>query len=58
MNPEMNSVFCFQSILSQVINVIVGSGGLQLYLAPDGSVRFDQPSKLDSEFQAVIIDNR
>jgi len=35
-----------------------GSGGLQLYLAPDGSVRFDQPSKLDSEFQAVIIDNR
>jgi len=35
-----------------------GSGGLQLYLAPDGSVRFDQPSKLDSEFQPVIFDNR
>jgi len=35
-----------------------GSGGLQLYLAPDGSVRFDQPSKLDSEFQPVVIDNR
>eukprot|EP00090_Calanus_glacialis_P044201 TRINITY_DN7865_c0_g1_i1.p1 TRINITY_DN7865_c0_g1~~TRINITY_DN7865_c0_g1_i1.p1 ORF type:complete len:348 (+),score=114.26 TRINITY_DN7865_c0_g1_i1:103-1146(+) len=35
-----------------------GSGGLQLYLAPDGSVRFDQSSKLDSEFQPVVIDNR
>jgi len=35
-----------------------GSEGLQLYLAPDGSVRFDQPSKLDSEFQPVVFDNR
>jgi hypothetical protein len=35
-----------------------GSQGLQLYLAPDGSVRFDQPSKLDTEFKPVVIDKR
>jgi len=39
-------------------NAQEGSEGLQLYLAPDGSVRFDQPSKLDSEFQPVVFDNR
>jgi len=39
-------------------NTQEGSEGLQLYLAPDGSVRFDQPSKLDSEFQPVVFDNR
>jgi len=36
-----------------------GSGGnLQLYLGPDGSVRFDQPSTLDTEYQPVVINNR
>lgn len=33
------------------------SGGLQLYLGSDGSVRFDQPSTLDTDYQPVIINN-
>ena len=34
------------------------SGGLQLYLGPDGSVRFDQPSTLDTDYQPVVIDQQ
>jgi len=30
--------------------------GLQLYVGPDGSVRFDHPSTLDSDFQPIIIE--
>jgi len=33
------------------------SGGLQLFLGPDGSVRFDQPSTLDTDYQPVLINN-
>jgi len=32
------------------------STGLQLYFGSDGSVRFDNPSKLDSDFQPIVID--
>jgi len=37
-----------------------GSGGLQLYLAKDGSVRFDssQPGQLSSDFREVIMEKR
>lgn len=37
-----------------------GSGGLQLYLAKDGSVRFDssQPGQLSSDFREVVIEKR
>jgi len=44
----------------QIENMAVqeDSGGLQLYLGPDGSVRFDQPSTLDTEFQPVVMNNR
>merc|ERR1711936_1463270 len=34
------------------------SGGLQLFLGPDGSVRFDQPSTLDTDYQPVVIDQQ
>ena len=37
---------------------ISDSGGLQLYLGPDGSVRFDQPSTLETEYQPVVMDKR
>lgn len=44
----------------QIENMAVqeDSGGLQLYLGPDGSVRFDQPSTLDTDFQPVVINDR
>jgi len=32
-----------------------GCQGLQLYLGPDGEVRFDQP-KSNSQFKPVLID--
>lgn len=37
---------------------ITDTGGLQLYLGPDGSVRFDQPSTLETEYQPVVMDKR
>jgi len=36
-----------------------GTGGLQLYLAKDGSVRFDsQPGQLSGDFREVVIEKR
>jgi len=33
-------------------------GGLQLYLGKDGSVRFDPPSQLSTEFREVVMEKR
>lgn len=44
----------------QIENMAVqeDTGGLQLYLGPDGSVRFDQPSTLDTEYQPVVMEKK
>ena len=60
---HLTSLCCLQVINElmedfQIDSVAVeeGSAGLQLYLGPDGSVRFDQPSKLETDFQPVVFD--
>ena len=52
--PEEKYVCC-----SVVIHIYISdTGGLQLYLGPDGSVRFDQPSTLDTEYQPVVMEKK
>jgi len=48
----------FEDVAIENMAVQEGSGGLQLYMGPDGSVRFDQPSTLDTEFHPVVINDR